>query len=159
MKIIKDMKKITNLLMLLAVALLAACDDFVETLKPTLEVKPYNLDGTWKLETLNGKQLADSTYVYLVLDRKYAFELYQNTSSMYPMMYTGDYELDYDWRVGDVISGVYDYGLGTWSHEYVVTDLYEQSMMWTAKDDSTFVQKFVRVDGGVPAHIVAAVRK
>lgn len=153
------MKKITNLLMLLAIALLAACDDSIEITSPTLEVKPYNLDGTWKLEALNGKSLADSAYVYLVLDRQYEFEIYQNTSSMYPMLYTGDYELEYDWRVGDVISGIYDYELGAWAHEYIVTDLYEQSMVWTAKDDSTYVQKFVRIDEGVPAHIVVAVRK
>ena len=153
------MKKIANLLMLLAVALFAACDDPVEIIDTTLEVKPYNLDGTWKLETLNGSSLADSTYVYVVLDRKYAFEIYQNTSSMYPMLYTGIYELEYDWRLGDIISGVYDYDLCAWTHEYVVTDLYERSMVWTAKDDSTYVQKFVRIDEGVPAHIVEAVRK
>ena len=151
------MKKITNLLILLAVALFTACDEPVEVVE-TLEVKPYNLEGEWKLESLNGSPLAEGTYVYLVLDRKYGFEIYQNTSSMYPVLYTGDYALENDWRVGDVISGVYDYDLGAWSHEYVITDLYKESMTWTAKDDAAYVQKFVRVDA-VPAHIVEAVRK
>lgn len=151
------MKKIFNLLMLFAVALFAACDETVEPIE-TLEVKPYNMEGTWMLAELNGSALADSTYVYLVLDRRCTYEIYENTASMYPVLFTGKYELEYDWRVGDVISGSYDYELGAWGHEYVITDLYKESMVWTAKNDASYVQKFVRVDA-VPAEIVEAVRR
>ena len=151
------MKKIFNRLMLFAVALFAACDETVEPIE-TLEVKPYNMEGTWMLAELNGSALADSTYVYLVLDRRCTYEIYENTASMYPVLFTGKYELEYDWRVGDVISGSYDYELGAWGHEYVITDLYKESMVWTAKDDASYVQKFVRVDA-VPAEIVEAVRR
>lgn len=143
--------------MLLAVVLFAACDKTIET-PETLEVKPYNLEGTWVLAELSGNALADSAYVYLVIDRGYTYEIYENTASMYPVLFTGKYELEYDWRVGDVISGTYDYDLGAWAHEYVITELYEKSMTWTAKDDASYVQKFVRVDA-VPAEIVEAVRK
>ena len=151
------MKKIFNLLMLFAVALFAACDETVEPIE-TLEVKPYNMEGTWMLAELNGSALVNSTYVYLVLDRRCTYEIYENTASMYPVLFTGKYELEYDWRVGDVISGSYDYELGAWGHEYVITDLYKESMVWTAKDDASYVQKFVRVDA-VPAEIVEAVRR
>ena len=151
------MEKIFNLLMLFAVALFAACDETVEPIE-TLEVKPYNMEGTWMLAELNGSALADSTYVYLVLDRRCTYEIYENTASMYPVLFTGKYELEYDWRVGDVISGTYDYELGAWGHEYVITDLYKESMVWTAKNDASYVQKFVRVDA-VPAEIVEAVRR
>ncbi len=151
------MKKIINLLLLLAVVLFVACDETVET-PETLEVKPYNLEGTWVLAELNGDALADSAYVYLVIDRGYTYEIYENTASMYPVLFTGKYELEYDWRVGDVISGTYDYDFGAWAHEYVITNLYEKSMTWTAKDDASYVQEFVRVDA-VPAEIVEAVRK
>lgn len=155
-------KKITTLLMLLAVVLFAACDDPIDT-PDTLEVKPYNLEGTWRLSTVDGNTLADGTYVYLVLDRKYGFKIYQNTSSMYPVLYTGTYKLEYDWRKGDIISGVYDYEQGKWSNEYVVTDLCKESMNWTSKADATKgevaeVQKFVRVDK-VPGDIVDAARQ
>ena len=143
--------------MLLAVVLFAACDKTIET-PETLEVKPYNLEGTWVLAELSGNALADSAYVYLVIDRGYTYEIYENTASMYPVLFTGKYELEYDWRVGDVISGTYDYDLGAWGHEYVITDLYGKSMTWTAKDDASYVQKFVRVDA-VPVEIVEAVRK
>lgn len=151
------MKKIINLLLLLAVVLFVACNETIET-PETLEVKPYNLEGTWVLAELNGDALADSAYVYLVIDRGYTYEIYENTASMYPVLFTGKYELEYDWRVGDVISGTYDYDLGAWDHEYVITNLYEKSMTWTAKDDASYVQEFVRVDA-VPAEIVEAVRK
>ena len=151
------MKKIINLLLLLAVVLFVACDETIEA-PETLEVKPYNLEGTWVLAELNGDALADSAYVYLVIDRGYTYEIYENTASMYPVLFTGKYELEYDWRVGDVISGTYDYDLGAWDHEYVITNLYEKSMTWTAKDDASYVQEFVRVDA-VPAEIVEAVRK
>lgn len=151
------MKKITNLLMLLAVTLLAACEKPIEV-PDTLDVKPYNLEGVWKLATLNGNAPAEGTYVYVVLDRRYGFEIYQNTASMYPVLYTGTYELEYDWRIGDVISGIYDYEQGKWAHEYIITDLYKESMVWTAKDDASYVQKFVSVDE-VPVEIVEAARK
>lgn len=152
------MKKLTNLLMLLAVALFAACEEPIDTTEPSLDVKSHNLDGVWKLDKLNGNSLADGTYVYLVLDRKYTFEIYQNTASMYPVLYTGKYELEYDWRVGDVISGTYDFGLGAWSNEYVVTALYKKSMTWKAKDEDGETQEYVRVDE-VPAEIVEAARR
>lgn len=161
------MKKITNLLMLLAMALFASCDNPIE-IPETLEVKPYNIEGTWQLSTIDGKALADSTYVYLVLDRKYGFKIYQNTNSMYPVLYTGTYELEYDWRNGDIISGVYDYEQGAWRNEYIVSDLYEESMIWTSLVDTAKigatpeVQKFLRVHKEVdmvPDYIVGAVRK
>ena len=57
------MKKLTNLLMLLAVALFAACEEPIDTTEPTLDVKSHNLDGVWKLDKLNGNSLADGTYV------------------------------------------------------------------------------------------------
>ena len=152
------MKKLTNLLMLLAVALFAACDNEIIEAPEPLEVKPYNLEGVWKLETLNGNALAEGTYVYVAIDRKYGFEIYQNTASMYPVLETGTYELEYDWRVGDVISGTYDFGLGAWSNEYVVTALYKKSMTWKAKDEDGETQEYVRVDE-VPAEIVEAARR
>jgi hypothetical protein len=152
------MKKITNLLMLFAVAMCVACDEPIELPEP-LKVTPFNLDGVWKLSEQSGSPLAENTYVYVVLDSKHTFQVYDNMNSGYPVLSTGTYALEYDWRVGDVISGVYDHQLGAWGHEYIITDLYgEKSMVWTAKDDSTYVQKYEWVDE-VPSHIVEAVRK
>ena len=151
------MKKLTNLLMLALLFVGASCNP-EEIIEPTLVVNTYNLDGTWQLAELNEAPLADSTFLYIVLDRKGIFNIYDNMSSMYPVLQTGTFSLEQDWRVGDIISGTYDYDLGTWNHEYIITDLYKESMVWTAKDDATDVQKFVRV-ATVPDHIVEAVRK
>ena len=151
------MKKLTNLLMLALLFVGASCNP-EEIIEPTLVVNTYNLDGTWQLAELNEAPLADSTFLYIVLDRKGTFNIYDNMSSMYPVLQTGTFSLEQDWRVGDIISGTYDYDLGTWNHEYIITDLYKESMVWTAKGDATDVQKFVRV-ATVPDHIVEAVRK
>lgn len=152
------MKKIFNLLMLMLVFAGASCTEPEETAEPTLVINTYNLDGTWMLAEWREAPLADSTYVYVVLDRKGTFSIYDNLSSMYPVCQTGTFALEKDWRVGHIISGTYDFGLGAWQHEYIITDLYKESMVWTAKDDATDIQKFVRV-AEVPEHIVEAVRK
>ena len=151
------MKKLTNLLMLALLFAGASCTP-EEIIEPTLVVNTYNLDGTWQLAELNKAPLADSTYLYIVLDRKGTFSIYDNMDSMYPVLQTGTFALEQDWRVGDLSRGTYDYDLGTWNNEYIITDLYKESMVWTAKDNASDVQKFVRV-AAVPDHIVEAVRK
>ena len=150
------MKKLFNILMLALIAVCTSCTP-EETPEPTLPVNTYNLDGTWQLAQLNDATLADSTYLYIVLDRKGTFSIYTNLSSMYPVMQTGSFTIEEDWRIGSIISGTYDFGQGAWNNEYIITDLYKGSMVWTAKDDATDVQKFVRIDE-VPEHIAEAVR-
>ena len=152
------MKRFSHLFIVSLVVLFSACDDKIEPI-PALEVNAINLDGTWQLAEWRDAPLADSTYVYIVLSRKdLTFRIYDNLSSMYPRLATGEFELTNDYKAGDVISGVYDYGGGAWNHEYRVTDLYEGSMIWTATDDVADVQKFVRVSE-VPTYIVDAVRE
>ena len=151
------MKKTLNLLMFILLFVGTSCTP-EETVEPTLVVNTYNLDGTWMLAEWREAPLADSTYVYVVLDRKGTFSIYDNLSSMYPVCHTGTFTLEEDWRVGHVISGTYDFELGAWGHQCIITDLYKESMTWTAKDDATDVQRFVRV-ADVPEHIIDAVRQ
>lgn len=152
-----NMKRFPHLLIASLMLLFAACEDKIEPI-PTLEVNAINLEGTWQLTEWRNAPLADSTYVYIVLDRKeQAFRIYDNMASMYPRLATGLFTLDNDYKLGDIISGTYDHEGGAWNHEYLVTDLYEESMTWTATDDATDVQKFVRV-ASVPAHIIEAAR-
>lgn len=151
------MKKIFPLLLLSLMTTFTACEKPIEEI-PALEVNYINLDGTWQLAEWNDAPLAEGTWLYIVLDRKeHTFKVYDNLNSMYPYLSTGVFGITNDWRVGDIISGTYDYGKGAWGHEYIVTDLYQESMLWTAKDDATDKQKFVRV-AEVPAEIVEAVR-
>ncbi len=72
----------------------------------------------------------------------------------------GAYELNSDEDNGDVISGIYYYTLDTndaWSHEYVVSELHEQTMKWVALDDATEVRLYTRCTE-VPGDIVAGSR-
>ena len=150
------MKKIFNILMLALVVVCASCTP-EPTPEPTLPVNSYTISGAWQLAELNNTPLTDSTYLYIVLNSKGSFTIYDNLSSMYPVMQTGRFTLEEDWRVGHIISGTYDFGLGAWTHKYIITNLTKETMMWTASDDNTDVQTFINV-ADVPAHIVEAVR-
>ena len=151
------MKKLTNIFMLMLLLVGVSCTpDVIE--ETTLPVNNYNINGTWQLAEWNNAPLAEGTFLYIVLDSKGTFCIYNNINSMYPVMQTGKFTIEEDWRIGSIISGTYDHELGTWNNEYIITDLYKESMVWTAKDDATDIQKFVRVVA-VPEHIEEAVRK
>lgn len=139
------------LLLLVTVCLTASCSDD-ETPVPTLEVIPVNLHGAWKLQELNGTELPENVYVYIDFNRKGTFKLYQNNDSMYPRCITGTFNIQHDYKLGAILSGVYDYEQGKWNNEYIVTDLLEAgSMVWTVKDGDE-VSKYVRVDE-IPSEI------
>lgn len=154
---VDNMKKTVYLLLVTIVTMMAACEK-EETPIPTLEVNYINLDGTWQLVEWRGEPLAEGIWLYIALDRKdHTFAIYDNISTMYPRLTTGTFELENDWRVGDIISGTYDFGNGAWNHDYLVTGLYRESMLWTARDDDADRQKLVRVTE-VPADVIEAVR-
>ena len=77
---------------------------------------------------------------------------------MYARYITGSFDIEEDPYLGSVISGEYDYWMGDWNSEYIVTDLLESgSMIWTAKDNESDVTKYVRCDK-VPDEVVAEAR-
>lgn len=150
------MKNIFRLMTLLScLFFFTACDE-EETVIPTLDVTPANLNGTWELAEWNGASLGEGTYCYITFDRKeQTFEMYQKFDSMYARYITGRFKIENDPYLGFVINGVYDYDNGDWNNEYIVTDLLESgSMVWTAKDDKNDVNKYVRCEK-VPEEIVA----
>lgn len=114
-----------------------------------LEVNANNIAGKWALVEWNGSSLAEGTYVYLdIIRNDRTYTMYQNIDSFkdVPHIVTGSYYLENDPQLGAVIRGNYDYDSGDWAHRYVITCLTATEMIWTAKDDDTFVQKFERVD-------------
>lgn len=130
-----------------------ACEDDEETVS-TLEVNYANLNGTWQLAEWNGQPLAEGTYCYITFVRKdKTYKMYQNFNSMYAHCVSGTFTVENDDYLGYIISGDYDL-IGEWTHSYIVTDLLPSgSMIWTVKDDSSDVSKYVRCDG-VPSNIV-----
>ena len=51
-----------------------------------------------------------------------------------------------DEELGAIVMGQYDYGIGDWNHQYIVTDLDADSMVWTAKDNPEDVSLYVRCE-------------
>ncbi len=150
MKTTKLMKYIKYLILTLIAVATVSCDknDLSEKVV-YLEVNANNISGQWELTEWNGNALQSGTYVYLDIvrnDRTYT--MYQNLDSFMdvPHVVTGSYYLETDPELGAVIRGNYDHDSGDWSHRYIIKDLTATGMTWVAKDDETFVQKFVRID-------------
>lgn len=145
------MKRILNLIMFLSAFAAVSCE-LVEDggiQEPLLEVNANNISGQWQLMQWNENTLNDDTYVYIDIvrnDRTYT--MYQNIDSFkdVPHKVTGSYYIEVDPAIGAVIRGNYDHDSGDWAHRYIITDLSRTKMVWTAKDDPTFVQIWNRVD-------------
>lgn len=123
--------------------------------KPDVEVEEYldvnanNISGKWELAEWNGSALTDGTYVFMEIVRNdRTFTLYQNLDSFndVPHVVTGSYFIETDPELGAIIRGSYDHDSGDWAHRYIIRDLTRESMIWVAKDDPEFVQKYVRVE-------------
>lgn len=138
--------------LLAAMALVSvSCEknEIPEPQEPQLEVNANNISGKWELVEWNEAELAEGTYVYIELvrnDRTYT--MYQNLDSFadVPHVVTGSYYIETDVELGAVIRGNYDHDSGDWAHRYVVKSLTATTMIWVAKDNENFVQKFSRVD-------------
>ena len=145
------MNKITKILALafMAVASMACnkIDDPQNNGPEPHEVNTNNISGKWELVEWNGAPMAEGTYVYMDIERGKTYTMYQNLDSFsnIPHVITGSYNLATDPELGAIIRGSYDHNNGDWSHRYIIKDLYENEMLWVAKDDPSFTQKFRRV--------------
>ena len=144
-------KKIT---ILLAAVLMASCAEKEEPIV-YLDVNAHTISGSWQLMEWNGIAMNETTYMYVNFVRNdKTYTMYQNLDSFVdvPHVVTGSFYIETDLELGAVIRGNYDYDSGDWAHRYIVKDLTETEMTWIAKDDETYVQKFVRVDS-IPADV------
>lgn len=145
------MNKITKILVLVFMAVASmACnkiDDPQDNGREPLEINTNNISGKWELVEWNGAPMAEGTYVYMDIERGKTYTMYQNLDSFtnIPHVITGSYNLATDPELGAVIRGSYDHDNGDWAHRYIIKDLYENEMLWVAKDDPSFTQKFRRV--------------
>lgn len=123
-------------------------NDMPEPEEPQLEVNANNISGKWELVEWNEAGLADGTYVYIDFVRNdETYTMYQNLDSFadVPHVITGSYFIKTEEELGAVIRGNYDHDSGDWAHRYIVKSLTASTMIWVAKDDENFVQKFKRV--------------
>ena len=141
-------KKILTILVS-AVALIS-CQVEPENIElPQLDVNAHNISGSWKLVEWNGSALYETTYMYVNFVRNdRTFTIYQNLDSFnnVPHVATGSFYIDMDMELGAIIRGMYDHDSGDWAHRYVVKSLTASEMIWAAKDDASYVQKFAKVD-------------
>lgn len=158
----KTIFRMMALFMLLVGITSCSDDDEKEVKEPVLEVNIANIAGTWCLSEWNGAKLDDSRYFYITLNRKEVdgkrtYDIYQNFDSATSRHITGSYELEQDDDLNDIIKGIYDYWMGDWNHEYVVTELRATSMIWTVKGDADDVSVYTRC-AEVPEDIVNGTR-
>ncbi len=146
------MNRIKSILATLAVIIsVVACEEKTPVEPPVeyLEVNVSNISGSWELVEWNGAELQAGTYVFLNIIRKdWTYEMWQNVDSFQdiPHHVTGRFHLEIDPSLGAVIRGEYDHDSGDWAHRYIIKDLTKDSMIWVAKDNADYVQKFVRVE-------------
>lgn len=146
-----NMNTIKKLLAVAAVVLSAvSCrpDDHVPAVE-YLEVNANNISGSWELVEWNGSPLQSGTYVFVNFVRNdRTYQMWQNLDSFQnvPHKVTGSFFLETDPEYGAIIRGNYDHDSGDWAHRYIIKDLTKDSMVWVAKDDSEYVQKYHRVE-------------
>ena len=147
-KIKTMIKKILTILV--SAAALISCQVDPETPElPQLDVNAHNISGSWKLVEWNGSALYETTYMYVNFVRNdKTFTIYQNLDSFadVPHIATGTFYIETDVELGAVIRGMYDHDSGDWAHRYIVKSLTSAEMIWVAKDDETYIQKFAKVD-------------
>lgn len=159
------MKSLLKIMLLLSLFVgMAACsdDDVLPEVKPQLEVNYANVSGTWRLTQWNGEKMdGDTRYYYISFDKKEqngvrGYQIYTNINSFVAQNITGTFNLIKDEDYGDVIYGLYDYKLNAddeWEYDYMVKELYAESMKWVAIDHEDQVREYIRVDA-VPDDII-----
>ena len=145
------MNKITKILALAFMAVASMACNKIEDPQGNgsepLEVNTNNISGKWELVEWNGAPMAEGTYVYMDIERGKTYTMYQNLDSFsnIPHVITGSYNLATDPELGAIIRGSYDHDNGDWAHRYIIRDLYDNEMLWVAKDNPAFTQKFARI--------------
>lgn len=153
------MKNILKMaMMLLFVCSFTACSDDENPEPQSLEVTPNNISGIWRLEELNGEAVPEGTFCYIEYVRSdRTFTIYQKFDSMYPRCITGVYSIEKDPYKGYILSGEYDYGMGEWNNDYIVTSLYETTMTLAADNETGEISKYERCDK-VPSDILDSIK-
>ena len=141
-------KRIITIL-LSSIAVISCVEKESPIVEEQLEVNAHNISGSWKLVEWNGSALFETTYMYVNFVRNdRTFTIYQNLDSFndVPHVARGTFFIETDMELGAIIRGMYDYDSGDWAHRYIVKSLTASEMIWVAKDDQTYIQKFSKVD-------------
>ena len=112
----------------------------------TVAVTYSALDGCWALSLLQGKPIAEHTYLYIEFFRtKRRYSMWDNMDSMYGTETTGTFAIS-DEEGTYILSGTYDYGVGVWNNKYQVKLMSENRMVWYSMGQNHEVMEFERID-------------
>lgn len=161
------MRTILKMMLFAVMTICMSCGDDDEVKLPdTLEVNYAHIAGTWCLSEWNGEKMdGDNRYYYITFDRKEkdgkrSYMIYTNLNSAVSQHIPGSFKLTDDEEYGSVISGTYYYQLDTddeWEYSYVISNLTQKAMTWTAKKTPEEVKVYTRCDG-VPEKIINGTR-
>ena len=143
------MKRLTYLLLTLAVVALSACNNDEPTPRP---IGPQPSDEKMSAEFITdvwalwdwSAGLADGIYCYMVMDGESGrYEMWDNLSSMYPNHTTGSFTITkVDER--DYITGTYDNGVGDWNDSYELDIFNFEYIDWISQTTGE-VMRFKRI--------------
>ena len=112
----------------------------------TVAVTYSALDGCWALSLLQGKPIAEHTYLYIEFFRtERRYSMWDNMDSMYGTETTGTFAIS-DEEGTYILSGTYDYGVGVWNNKYQVKLMSENRMVWYSMGHNHEVKEFERID-------------
>lgn len=128
----------------LSMVMALSCRKETPVVEPQLPVNFYNTAGTWELVSWSGGDMTGTSVRIVLKDRK--FELTHDVGSMYPVTYTGSYNLVTREDDTVVIRGIYDYTYGYWAHDYRIGSLTASEMLWVADDAPDDIYRYRRID-------------
>lgn len=105
--------------------------------EPGIAVTYNSIDGAWQLETWNDNELTEDTKLYIEFKKDgRSFEMWDNLNSMYMVQTTGGFAITQD-DEQYILTGWYDYGVGDWSSNYIVSmDAHGDYMFWVRMSDN-----------------------
>lgn len=134
-------KILMTLIALACVSVAFSCKRVEPELSEELPVTFYNTSGTWQLVQWDGKDV-EFELILELKDKK--FTMTQNVGSMYPVTYTGSYNLITMEDDSVYIRGMYDYTFEFWDSEYIIASLTATHMLWEDKEPGGKSQLFVK---------------
>lgn len=123
---------------------LASCRKAPAAQQEQLPVTFFNTSGVWELAQWSGGDISGTSVSMTLKEKK--FTLVQTIGSMYPVTYTGTYNLIPKEGGEVVIRGMYDYTWEYWSHNYRVVSLTASEMVWESEDDEKDVYTYRKID-------------
>ncbi len=152
------MKHLKSIIAVALLSLTACAGDESEPIIPELVINSRNIEGVWKLESIDNTTLDDEQYLYIEFEREnLTYDMYENFDSKYSTQTVGEFFISKDEDSRTYIDGNYSANFGEkWGEHYYIEDFTLETMAWRGAASGE-VQRFLRVEQ-IPEDIVAGTR-